>query len=66
MFKYLILFNLVVTDPPARTNGFVFVRIQGGFHEIRNSVRTKKIQIILILDSVTLLMGFNYGDILDS
>ncbi|XP_010528435.1 PREDICTED: uncharacterized protein LOC104805530 isoform X2 [Tarenaya hassleriana] len=25
-------------DPPARTNGFVFVRIQGGFHEIRNSI----------------------------
>ncbi|VVB04463.1 unnamed protein product [Arabis nemorensis] len=26
------------SDPPARTNGFVFVRIQGGFHEIRNSI----------------------------
>lgn len=35
--------NLVgETDPPARTNGFVFVRIQGGFHEIRNSVRKKE------------------------
>ncbi|KAL1199588.1 O-fucosyltransferase 27 [Cardamine amara subsp. amara] len=26
------------SDPPGRTNGFVFVRIQGGFHEIRNSI----------------------------
>ena len=35
------LFNFVcaVTDPTSHTNGFIFVRIQGGFHEIRNSVR---------------------------
>ncbi|CAN8265853.1 unnamed protein product [Cochlearia groenlandica] len=26
------------SDPLVRTNGFVFVRIQGGFHEIRNSI----------------------------
>ncbi|GAV60096.1 O-FucT domain-containing protein [Cephalotus follicularis] len=25
-------------DPPSQTNGFIFVRIQGGFHEIRNSI----------------------------
>lgn len=25
-------------DPSARTTGFIFVRIQGGFHEIRNSI----------------------------
>ncbi|PNY12388.1 hypothetical protein L195_g009018, partial [Trifolium pratense] len=27
------------SDPGSQTNGFIFVRIQGGFHEIRNSVR---------------------------
>lgn len=27
-----------VTDPKPQSNGFIFVRIQGGFHEIRNSV----------------------------
>ncbi|KAJ7971132.1 O-fucosyltransferase family protein [Quillaja saponaria] len=26
------------TDPSSQTNGFIFVRIQGGFHEIRNSI----------------------------
>ncbi|KAM7279640.1 hypothetical protein ACFE04_006774 [Oxalis oulophora] len=26
------------TEPPPQTNGFIFVRIQGGFHEIRNSI----------------------------
>nr|KYP76461.1 DUF246 domain-containing protein At1g04910 [Cajanus cajan] len=25
-------------DPVSQTNGFIFVRIQGGFHEIRNSI----------------------------
>lgn len=25
-------------DPISQTNGFIFVRIQGGFHEIRNSI----------------------------
>lgn len=25
-------------DPVSETNGFIFVRIQGGFHEIRNSI----------------------------
>ncbi|KAL5739320.1 hypothetical protein ACOSP7_028234 [Xanthoceras sorbifolium] len=25
-------------DPSLQTNGFIFVRIQGGFHEIRNSI----------------------------
>ncbi|XP_044467546.1 O-fucosyltransferase 27-like isoform X2 [Mangifera indica] len=25
-------------DPSSRTNGFIFVRIQGGFHEIRNAI----------------------------
>ncbi|GAU14043.1 hypothetical protein TSUD_168680 [Trifolium subterraneum] len=25
-------------DPASQTNGFIFVRIQGGFHEIRNSI----------------------------
>lgn len=28
-----------MTDPTSRTNGYIFVRIQGGFHEIRNAVR---------------------------
>ncbi|KAJ4833090.1 O-fucosyltransferase 27 [Turnera subulata] len=26
------------TEPPSQSNGYVFVRIQGGFHEIRNSI----------------------------
>lgn len=30
-----------LTDPRSQSNGYVFVRIQGGFHEIRNSVRIK-------------------------
>ncbi|KAF5480120.1 hypothetical protein F2P56_000887 [Juglans regia] len=30
--------NYAVTDPSSQTNGFIFVRIRGGFHEIRNSI----------------------------
>lgn len=55
----MLFVDLVVTDPPARTNGFVFVRIQGGFHEIRNSVRTRR--FLTLLSSVTLLITFNFG-----
>lgn len=27
-----------MTAPDSQTNGFIFVKIQGGFHEIRNAV----------------------------
>lgn len=35
----IVFLTLTVTAaPPLQTNGYIFVRIQGGFHEIRNSV----------------------------
>lgn len=42
---------VIVTAPIHETTGFIFVRIQGGFHEIKNSVRTphEKYRVTLLL-----------------
>lgn len=49
-------FNMHTTDPRSESSGYVFVRIQGGFHEIRNSVRVKCSSCIICYRCVTKLI----------
>lgn len=37
--SYYVSMLVSVTAPEPQSTGFIFVRIRGGFHEIRNSVR---------------------------
>lgn len=51
----LYSYIMYITAPGSQTNGFIFVKIQGGFHEIRNAVSSNIAHFFQYKQSIAIL-----------